>query len=97
MSYISEQQILYEMSKFRRWYDLDIPNLYFNYRVVKYIETNHSYKYLFSTFLKPDQTKACYQFLKSPIAMILGNDIHQKNYITLQKILKKEYILHESI
>ena len=93
MSYISEQQILYEMSKFRRWYDLDIPNLYFNYRVVKYIETNHSYKYLFSTFLKPDQTKACYQFLKSPIAMILGNDIHQKElYNTSENFKERIYI-----
>lgn len=92
MPYISEQQLLYIVSKTRRLYDLNVPNLYLNYRVVKYIETNHLYKYLVSTYLKPDQTNAIYQYLRSPIAIILSNDIHQKNYITLQKILKKEYM-----
>lgn len=92
MVYITEQRLLYEVYLRGMSDNTVFKNLYRPKLIAKFIENQVSYKYLTTTFLKQEDTKPMNQFLKSPIAIVLGNNIQKNKYITLQKIIYKEYM-----
>ena len=87
MVYITEQRLLYEVYLRGLSDNTVFENLYRPKLIAKFIENQVSYKYLTTTFLKQEDTKPMNQFLKSPIAIVLGNDIQKNKYITLQKLV----------